>query len=171
MIHSRYKYLQQFLIILLFSSTFFLTSLSVAFAAPGGNIQGYIETAINFINGILIPFIFSLAILFFFVNIVRYYILNGADTYSHEQARKYLLYSIIAFVVILGIWGILQILMKSLGIRDTDYLCPDYFSYDECYNSGWGDDAFGEFGSTSISPNGPQNNSGFSTSRYGEFEN
>lgn len=109
--------------LLLFLSTILLLP-SPALAAR--KLQDYLSEIVSFINNIIIPFIFAIAVLFFFVNITRYYIIEGADAYSREQAKKYALYAIIALVFITSIWGIIGLVMSSIGLNRNSAVCPDY---------------------------------------------
>lgn len=103
-----------------------------------------------FINYTLLPFLFALALLFFLVNVVRYFIYGSGEAEGRAQARRLALYGIAAFVILVSIWGIVHIFTSALGIGGDRAVCPDYFG-DACY--GGGDDSlfffdffFGGFG-------------------------
>ena len=102
-----------------------LAPVSVAFAAPS-TVQGYLIVIVQFFNKTLIPFIFAIALLFFFVNVTKYYIIEGGDSYSRSQAKQYMLYAIIALVVITSLWGIVDLIVSSLGFGGHQPICPDY---------------------------------------------
>ena len=108
----------------------FFSSATTVFAASGGkdSLQGYLILIMQFINYTLLPIIFSIALLFFLVNAARYFIIEGADSEGREKAKKLALYGIGAFVFLVSIWGIVNMLVNGLGIGNGDVLCPDYLN-------------------------------------------
>lgn len=116
-----------------------LSSLSYspyAFAAQASkdSVQGYIVAILLFINFVVLPLIFSIALLFFLINAARYFIIEGADKDGREKARKLALYGIGGFVFLVSIWGIVNLFVNGLGISDDTAICPDYLE-DWCYSS------------------------------------
>jgi hypothetical protein len=89
-------------------------------------VQGYIVSILQFINFVLLPFLFSIALLFFLVNIARYFIIKGDDEGAREKARTLALYGIGAFVVLVSMWGIVNMFVNGLDIDDGRSRCPDY---------------------------------------------
>ena len=111
---------------ILLASSMMLTPAGLAFAAPS-NLQGYLDLIVYFINDTLIPTAFAVALLFFFVNITRLFIIDSAQAYKREQARTYALYSIIAFVFITSVWGVIAIFNDALDLNSNEQpICPDY---------------------------------------------
>ena len=53
----------------------------IALAATASDVQGYLRLGLLFINNIIIPLLFSIALLFFLINTVRYFIIGGAEIY------------------------------------------------------------------------------------------
>lgn len=111
--------------------------------AQSRDVQWYLEAISGFINGSLIPFFFALAILFLLINVTRYFIIEGADVSAHEQARKYIMYAIIALVFLSSIWGVINIIIRSFGVDGNIPICPDYnldCDTDSDYDDGGGYD-------------------------------
>ena len=90
------------------------------------SIQDYLIDIGLFINYTIIPFLFSLALLFFIFNAARYFILNAAEEKAREQARQLALYGVGAFIFWVSIWGIVNAIASGLGVDDDRALCPDY---------------------------------------------
>lgn len=85
----------------------------------------------TFINQAVIPLIFGIALLFFLWNVVRYFIIGGANEEDRAKAKRLALWAIIAFVLMVSIWGIVNLLVGGLGFdRDRgiipDYICRNY---------------------------------------------
>ena len=114
-------------------------------------IQDFLLDIGFFINGTLIPFLFALALLFFIYNAAKYFIIGGGDPGAREKARTLALYGIAAFVLLVSIWGIVNLLSRSLGIDNDRSVCPDYMGT-WCMDSGdsydGGSDWFFEFSIT-----------------------
>jgi len=97
-----------------------------AHAATNNSIQALLGNVSLFISEVLIPVLFSIAFLFFLVNMVKYFIIGGASEEDRAKGKKNVLYSLIAFVFLISIWSIVTLLVNGLGIEDNDAICPDY---------------------------------------------
>lgn len=131
----------------------------------------YISASLVFIETVLLPTLFAIALLFFIFNVARYFIFKANDETARSQAKRLALYSIAGFVVLVSIWGIVNVISTGLGLNRMAEVCPDYFTSNGpgCHFQGWGNDPQGEFGGTPI-PNETSNN-GWSTRPTGEFGN
>lgn len=108
----------------------------IAFAAAS-DAQGYLRLGLLFINNVIIPLLFSIALLFFLVNAARYFIIGGGDSDSQAKAKLLALYGIGAFVFLVSIWGIVNMIVSGLGFDDTRARCPDYLG-NWCESRGYG---------------------------------
>jgi amino acid transporter len=88
------------------------------------NLQSFLLKAINFINETIIPLILAVAFLVFLFNIARYFILKQDD--KREEARRIALWGILAFVVIVSIWGIVNLLVSGFDFDRQNAPCPDF---------------------------------------------
>ncbi len=102
--------------------------------------QGIIKSLGVFINNTLIPLIFGIALLFFLFNTARYFIIDAENKDSRDKAKNSALYGIAAFVLLVSIWGIVNMFVSSLGITGSDAICPDYLGgwCDQSPSSGGG---------------------------------
>ncbi len=112
---------------------------TVTFAqqASKDSVQGYLVMIGLFINNTILPLIFTIALLFFLVNAARYFVFGGANEDGQDKARRMALYGIGAFVFLVSIWGIVNMLVSGLGIQRSESLCPDYLN-NWCNYSGRG---------------------------------
>lgn len=90
------------------------------------DLQTIFTAIVTFISNVLIPFVMAIAFFFFIWNAVRYFIIGGANPDSQEKARSLAIWGILAFVVIVSLWGIVNIFANSLGIDDSAPVLPDY---------------------------------------------
>lgn len=88
-------------------------------------IQEYILAFLGFINGLLIPLLIVVAFLVFLWNVVRYFIIGGSSEESQTKAKTYAVWSILAFVIMTGVWGIVNIFGRTFGF-DNRSIIPDY---------------------------------------------
>lgn len=93
----------------------------VAFAADDfGEITKYVGKISAFIGGTLIPLLFGLALLIFLWGMFKYFILGGGEEESRKEGRQLMLWSIIGFVVMVSVWGIVNLIASGLGFSTTD---------------------------------------------------
>ncbi len=103
-----------------------IASFAQSFEPGKDSAQGYILLILQFINWILIPLLFSIALLFFLINAARYFIMEGDSDGGREKARTLALYGIGAFVILVSFWGIVNMFVFGLGIGYDEAMCPDY---------------------------------------------
>lgn len=92
-----------------------------------GSLQEFIIAISVFINNVLIPLLFGIALLFFLYNTFRFFILGASETEAKENAKRLALYGILGFVFLVSIWGIVNLLVSGLGFQNDQALRPDYF--------------------------------------------
>lgn len=87
-----------------------------AFAQSGdlGDLTSIFDAVLTFINNVLVPLVFALAFLMFIWGVFQYFILGSDDEGKRETGRSFMLYGIIGFVVMVSIWGIVNILSTGL---------------------------------------------------------
>lgn len=95
-------------------------------SSGGSGIVVFATNVLSFLNRTIVPFILALAFLIFIWNIARYFIIGGAQEESRRKARRIALWGIIAFVFILSIWGIVNMLVSGLGFQYKPPLNADY---------------------------------------------
>ncbi|QQR64887.1 hypothetical protein IPH92_05045 [Candidatus Kaiserbacteria bacterium] len=90
------------------------------------DLQTFLVNIITFLNETIVPFIIVIAFLVFLWNIVRYFIIEGANEKEHENAKSLALWGIMAFVIILSLWGIVNIFVDGFGFGGGPVITPDY---------------------------------------------
>lgn len=87
---------------------------AVSFAAIT-NILGLELYAIDVLNALMSLFL-TMAIAFFVWGVVKF-IANTNDPTAREEGKKFLIWAVISFLVIVSIWGIVRyLLVDTLGI-------------------------------------------------------
>lgn len=91
-----------------------LAALTPALAlAQYGAINNEISKVITFINNVLIPLVFAIALLFFIWGMFKLFIYKNAE--EAEEGKKLALYAVIGFVLMVSIWGIVNLIANGLG--------------------------------------------------------
>jgi hypothetical protein len=91
------------------------------------NVQTFLLNILKFLNEVIVPFLIAIAFLVFIWNIVRYFIIGGANEDDQKKAKSLAFWGISAFVVILSFWGIVNLFVYGLGFGNRaiipDYMC------------------------------------------------
>jgi len=87
-----------------------------------GEINDFVGKISSFINSTLIPLLFGIALLVFLWGIFYYFILGGGDEDKREEGKKLMLYAIIGFVVMVSVFGIVNMIANGLGFSDDEQL-------------------------------------------------
>lgn len=73
-------------------------------------------TIIGIINGLLVPLIFALAFIVFLWGVAKAYIFSGGEAEAVSQGHRLILWGIIAFVVMISLWGLVNIVATTFGL-------------------------------------------------------
>ena len=99
-----------------FALSSFLVLPMMASAQVGSGLDNFLESILNFINGVLIPFIIGIAFLLFVWGMFQYFIAGGANEEAKEKGKSLLIYSILGFVLIIVFWGLINLLAGATGL-------------------------------------------------------
>lgn len=83
-----------------------------------GNLTGvatFLRNLVGFMNNVLVPAIFALAFLIFIWGMFKFFILGGHDTEKQEEGKSLMLYAIAGFVVMISLWGIVNLVANGFG--------------------------------------------------------
>ena len=86
----------------------------VSFAADGTNLDYLILKVGEWIQ-LLTPIVVALALLYFFYGLARY-ILNAGNEEKKAEGKNIMIYGIIALFVMVSVWGLVSILVSTIGI-------------------------------------------------------
>ena len=93
------------------------------------SIQGLIIASLIFINNVLVPVILAIAFLVFLWNIANYFIIKSGSDADRQRAKDVAIYGIAAFVIIVSLWGIVNLLVGGFGFTNTTAPIPDYIRW------------------------------------------
>jgi len=87
-----------------------------AFAQGGTTIQDILLT-VGDIFDIVIPFLITLALVYFLYGVAQY-IMNQGDEEARTAARAVMINGIIALFVVISVWGLVAVLNTTFGIEE-----------------------------------------------------
>jgi hypothetical protein len=90
------------------------------------SLQEYIPQIITFLSDTIIPFILAIGFLILVINIVRFFVVGATNPEGRETAKQYLLYSILAFVIILVFSGLVMLLVEATDLGGCEAPMTDY---------------------------------------------
>ncbi len=106
--------------VLSFSAFGALLALPMVTLAQFGEINDFLGDISSFINGTLIPLVFAVALLVFIYGMFKYFILGGGSEDSRKEGTQLMLYAIVGFVLMVSIFGIVNLLASGLGFSDDE---------------------------------------------------
>jgi hypothetical protein len=98
-----------------------LLALSPALAlAQFGEVNTFFGKITQFINDVLIPLVFAIALLVFIWGAFQYFILGGHNEEKQKEGRGLMMYAIIGFVLMVSIFGIVNLIANGLGFSKQE---------------------------------------------------
>ncbi len=86
----------------------------------GGQIAGFFEAILGFIDAVLIPLVLGIAFLMFIWGVFKFFILGGSDSEKQAEGKSLMIYAVAGFVIILSFYGLVNFLTAGLGFDDNN---------------------------------------------------
>ncbi len=87
-------------------------------ASTLSSVEGQICNIIRILNQFIIPLLIAGALVWFIAGVVKYMMAHDED--ERKKGREQILYGVIGFAVIIGVWGLVQILTTTFGLNNTN---------------------------------------------------
>lgn len=108
------------------SASLFAASFAPALASAalyvGNNsrdISSVAYTILYIINSILVPVLFALAFIVFLYGVAKTYIFSVGDEGGVKEGHKLILWGIVGFVVMISLWGLVNIVANTFGLAGS----------------------------------------------------
>lgn len=108
-----------------FGATLSLFALpSLAFAQPAGGdnadftldpLSDVVDEILVFVDTTVVPAIFAIAFIVFIWGVYTYFIAGGANEEKRSEGKQLVLWGLVGFFVMISIWGLVNILVGTLG--------------------------------------------------------
>ncbi|MDP2665423.1 MAG: hypothetical protein Q8P23_02095 [bacterium] len=103
------------------------------FMCGASNICQVASTILYIINYVLVPVLFALAFIVFLYGIAKAYIFSGGDPAKVSEGHKLLMWGIIAFVVMISLWGLVNVVANTFGLYGAPAPClPNSYGQPTC---------------------------------------
>ncbi len=100
-------------------------------------IQTIIKNLESFIN-LLVPLVFAIAFIAFIWGVFQFFFAKAGDAEARAQGRTFIFWGIIAFAVMVSVWGLVNLAVSSLGLTNTARPDLPCFNSSDCSNSSSG---------------------------------
>lgn len=100
-----------------FTSTNKVPNAANTVAPASNNIVGVANTIIFLINDVAVPVLFAIAFIVFLYGVFKSYIWSRGDETAVEEGHKLILWGLIGFAVMISLWGIVNVVSATFGIR------------------------------------------------------
>ncbi len=90
---------------------------SMVHAQGIGGIFNLLQQANDLINR-LIPFVIALTVLIFLWGVFKF-VIAGADGDARKEAQGYMIWGVIALFVMVSVWGLVNILIRTFSLDTT----------------------------------------------------
>ncbi len=92
-----------------------------------------LQTLLSGVYGVLgtyvIPTLIFLCVVVFLYNVIRYFIWQSGSEAGRDNSRRYLIWSMMGFILVVALWGIISLLLTTLGTpAGSPPRCSDYQS-------------------------------------------
>lgn len=74
-----------------------------------------LEDVVLFIDYVLVPLVFALALIAFLWGIFNYFIAGGADEEKRSTGKTFMIWGFVGFFVMVSVWGIVNLLVGTFG--------------------------------------------------------
>ncbi len=106
-----------------------LIILTVPAIASAQSLQSSLVSFVTFLDQYVIPFLLSIGFLFFAINVIRFFVIEGHDEDGREKAKSLAIYSVAAFVLIVIFWGLVNLFADSTNLNGCKQPMFDYQEY------------------------------------------
>lgn len=89
-----------------------------------------ITSIITFINSTLVPLVFAVAFIVFLFGIFKYFIAGADNAEKRKTGAQFMMYSIIGFVAMMSVWGIVNVVKNTFGLSSNNRPCLPTFGAD-----------------------------------------
>lgn len=123
------------------------------------SLQAFIPDFTTFLGQTIVPFLLGIAFLIFVINTVRFFVIQSNEEEGRKKAKSLMIWSVIAFTLIIVFWGIINIIGNSIfndkSQPTSDYMCPNGLCPEYMEPEWYNDETFGP-GNPCNNPNNPE---------------
>lgn len=84
--------------------------------AQDRSLKSLTDSIVTLVNTSVIPLIYALALVVFLIGMVRFFFIEQGEE-GREKGKQFMFWGIIGFVVMFSVWGIVNLLLATFGVR------------------------------------------------------
>ncbi len=73
-----------------------------------------VNSIVKLVDTAVMPLLYALAFILFLIGMVRFFFMGGEE--ARQKGRVFMLWGIIGFVVLFGVWGIVRLFLEVLPV-------------------------------------------------------
>lgn len=85
-----------------------------ASAHAQASLKSFTADITTFVNTSVVPLLYAIAFLVFLIGMVRFFFIEGEE--ARAKGKQLMLWGIIGFVVMFSVWGIVNLLLATIGV-------------------------------------------------------
>lgn len=85
----------------------------VVTAGSSSSLKSIVARISSIVDYAIVPLLYALAFILFLIGVVRYFFLGGDE--GREKGKAFMVWGLIGLVVIFSVWGIVNLLLGTLG--------------------------------------------------------
>ena len=89
-----------------------LSLLALPMVAHAASLKEFTQTLVDIVNTAVMPLLYALAILLFFIGMTRFLYLNGEE--NRQKGKMFMLWAVIGLVVLFSVWGIVRLFLTLI---------------------------------------------------------
>ncbi|HEY1042164.1 MAG TPA: hypothetical protein VGE48_01950 [Candidatus Paceibacterota bacterium] len=89
-----------------------LSLLALPVVAHAASLKEFTQSLVGIVNTAVMPLLYALAILFFFIGMTRFLFMNGEE--NRQKGKMFMLWSVIGLVVMFSVWGIVRLFLTLI---------------------------------------------------------
>jgi len=93
-----------------------------------------IITNIEKVINLLVPLVFAIAFIVFLWGIFQFFFAKAGDAEARQKGRQFVMWGIIAFAIMISVWGLTNLVVSSLGLESNSRPDLPCFSSGDCSN-------------------------------------
>ncbi len=95
-------------------------------AIPVTDLPSLFTFVLNFINGYVVPIVFAVAFVMFLFGVYTYFIAGGASEEKQGLGKQFVLWSVVGFVLMFSIWGLINIFLGTFALQNYQPVLPGF---------------------------------------------
>jgi hypothetical protein len=91
-----------------------------------GSVPDLFNVALGILNGYVVPIIFAIAFVMFLFGVYVNFIAPGASEEASKKGGQFVIWSIIGFVLMFSIWGLINIFINTFALQNNQPTLPGF---------------------------------------------